>query len=238
MSAQEQPRFTPGQILEAGRRAAGEGRTEVARQFYQHVVANFPGSAEAHAAAQAVEHLRLDHPPHLVDPGRFGPPDPTLASHVAAPGPAYVEPPSAIGPSGYNGWQHPANLAPPVAAPSDDHSSSIPLPEPVRDYRTGQVLARLTTWCGGAVVLLALALLPVAVLHPRMLSAIPLLRSLDYGFAGTLAMAITGLGLVMLGQLVRALLDHANAARDLAAIQRARATPPVHSAQGTRRRRG
>jgi hypothetical protein len=41
----------------------------------------------------------------------------------------------------------------------------------------------------------------------------------------------------MLGQLVRAILDHANAARELVAIERAKATPGAQSAPRPRRRR-
>lgn len=217
MSAQEPPNFTPAQILEAGHRAAGDGRIDVARQFYHHVIATAPGTAEAQSAGQALEHLRLDYPPVLAEPGRLGPPDPGMAQTVL-PAPAVPAPPA------LNGWHHPASLAPP--APVEDHHPAIPvpLPEPARDYRTGRVLARLTAWSGGALALAGIALLPLAMLGPRVWSGIPLLRSLEPGALSALALVVLGLGLVMLGQLVRALLDHANAARDLAALQRAQAS--------------
>ncbi len=259
MSVQEPPRFTPAQILEAGRRAACDGRADVARQFYHHLISNFPGSAEANAAGQGLEQLRLDFPPLLAEPGA-----PATSSSAwsgtagGTPGQVYsVIPPGAS--TGLNGWHQPAGLAPPPPpAPmsvhnppsdtgparasglgyGDDHAFTVPLPEPIRDYRTGRLLARLTAWSGGAIFLMALALLPLAVVSPRTLASIPLLRSFDMGFSGALTMSVAGLGLVMLGQVVRAMLDHANAARDLAAIHRARATPPFQSAQGTRRRRG
>ena len=259
MSEQEPPRFTPAQILEAGRRAASDGRADVARQFYHHLISNFPGSAEANVAGQGLEQLRLDFPPLLAEPGA-----PATSYSVWAgtaggtPGQAYGEiPPGAS--TGLNGWHQPAVLAPPpppapisvhnsssgpAPAPvsglgyGDDHAFPGPLPEPIRDYRTGRLLARLTAWSGGAIFLMALALLPVAMVSPRTLASTPLLRSLDMGFSGALTMSVAGLGLVMLGQVVRAMLDHANAARDLAVIHRARATPSLQSPQGARRRRG
>lgn len=252
MSEQEPPRFTPAQILEAGRRAASEGRAQVARQFYQHLISHLPGSAEADAARQGLEQLRLDFPPLLAEPG---PPGISSSAWTGSAGDAaaqsYGEMPPPAGPTGLNGWHPPAGHAPPSplaprSAPGassgpgygEAHAVAIPMPAPIRDYRTGRVLARLTAWSGGAVFLLALALLPVALLSPRTLSSIPLLRSLEMGLVGVLAMSVAGLGLVMLGQIVRAMLDQANATRDLAAMQRARATPHVQSAPEARRRRG
>ena len=35
---QAQQQFTPRQILEAGQRAVAEGRTDYARQFFQHLI--------------------------------------------------------------------------------------------------------------------------------------------------------------------------------------------------------
>lgn len=235
MSVQEPPRFTPAQILEAGHRAASEGRTEFARQFYSHLVASFPGTAEAHTAGQALERLRQVHPAQLVPP-----------SITPAPEAARLEPslphstPEAPHPRSepaMNGRHHPAGLTPGPGTAVEEPVLPIELPEPVRDYRTGRILARATAWIGGVQVMLGLALLPLAVLSPRTLSGLPLIRALEPGAGAALGLVVSGLALIMVGQLVRALLDHANAARDMAAIQRAQAAHNPQAPRGQRRRR-
>ena len=46
--------YTPSQILEAGRRAEAEGRTEYAIQFYRHLIDSHAGAPEAEAAHDAL----------------------------------------------------------------------------------------------------------------------------------------------------------------------------------------
>jgi hypothetical protein len=41
------PQFTPQQLLDAGRRAEGEGRLDLAGQFYRHLTENYGYTAEA-----------------------------------------------------------------------------------------------------------------------------------------------------------------------------------------------
>ena len=57
---QEPPQFTPAQVLEAGRRAEAEGRLDFARQFYQHLIATLSRHPRGDAAAQAAG-ARLPH---------------------------------------------------------------------------------------------------------------------------------------------------------------------------------
>ena len=47
------PQFTPGQLIESGRRAEAEGRLDLAVQFYRHLIQHFAEAvetAEAHGA--------------------------------------------------------------------------------------------------------------------------------------------------------------------------------------------
>lgn len=92
------------------------------------------------------------------------------------------------------------------------------------------------TWLGGLQIIAGLCILPVAVLSPRTLAALPLVRLMGPGPMFAAGLMAAGLGQLMLGQLVRAVLDHANAARDLAAISRAKASPrPAPEGRGRRR---
>ena len=52
--AQAQQQFTPKQILEAGQRAVAEGRTDYARQFFQHLIDHYADTAEAASARNEV----------------------------------------------------------------------------------------------------------------------------------------------------------------------------------------
>ena len=54
---QSNPQFSPAQILEAGQRAATEGRTEYALQFFQHLVDHYAATPEAAAARESLVRL-------------------------------------------------------------------------------------------------------------------------------------------------------------------------------------
>lgn len=225
MSVLEPPRFTPAQILEAGNRAAGEGRLDFARQFFQHLIASYPGTPEANAAVQGLGRL---------------PPLPGLAPQSE---PAHYDPQLARGPA-----QAPFNVVPQPdphfshrQQPAGSHAGSdrrtLELPEPAHDYRTGRIIARLVTWLGGLLMLAGLALLPLAVLSPRTLAGLPFIGQLVSGPVVAGGAMLAGIVQIMMGQLVRALLDHANSARDIAAIARAQAAPPVRADAESRGRR-
>ena len=247
MSVHEPPQFTPAQILDAGLRAEGEGRYDFSRQFFRHLIDNYPATAEATAAGQGLERL-VRAQPQASAPGEGGWPPPPSPPLGQAPEPYYFEPQLApggaagSGQGGYggetefNGWPQNASPAAVFATPVAQERRHGELPPPVRDYRAGRYLARLVTWLGVLVILAGAGLLPIAVVSPRSLAAIPLVGSFAASPMFAAGMAMAGLAQIMLGQLVRAVLDQANAARDLAAIARVQAGPR-HTSEAKARRR-
>lgn len=216
-------------MLEAARRAESEGRDEYALQFYRHLASNFPDGPEGAAAQSAL--MRLAAQPSFAKPpgteahgeNGYGLVNPFAAAPVADYGPGFYPPASAP-------MQNSAPPPPPV----------IDLPRPVRDYRTARFLAALATWLGGLLVLAGIGLVPLAFVSPRSISGLPLLSNVVAAgpkLGGQLALA--GLVQMVLGQLVRALLDQANATRDMAAIARAEAEArnPAEPKTGRRKRR-
>jgi hypothetical protein len=96
-------------------------------------------------------------------------------------------------------------------------------PPPVHGFRTGRIMARLCTWCGGLIALAGCAAVPVSILSPRALQAVPVVGAWVTGLGFGAGIIATGLVMIVIGQIVRALLEQANAMRDMAAITRARA---------------
>lgn len=251
MNAQQSPQFTPSQVLEAGRRAETEGRGEYALQFYRHLVENYPGTGEAAAAQSALSRILSNSNASLSS--RLAPPPPLPAPTASDPrfdlalaGPPLNNPfdqarsyePPFQQPTGYA----PAQQAPtpPPYAPTEAHSDPhlmVELPSSPRDYRTGRFLARLFSWLGGLSSLLGIALLVLSVVSPRLVSALPLIGALNTGPLSSLLLVVGGLFQIMIGQLVRAVLDHSLAARDLAAVTRAEAEARYGSLPGRSRRR-
>lgn len=253
MSVQEPPQFSPAQVLEAARRAESEGRTEYAIQFYRHLVDYYPSTGEAAAAQSALGrvgrntqngangHRRPPPPPPVQQQPQpaHAPPLQPLAQQVPGAPSAFEMPrldPPQIGAGLGNPFGNPHAPEPvfapqqqpaSIAAPRSEHPEAmtppVDLPPAPRDYRTGRILARLFSWLGGVEVLMGLVLLPLAVLNPRMLTSLPLLGGPLAGPATGASLIVAGLLQVMFGQLVRAVLDHANATRDLAAMARAEA---------------
>jgi hypothetical protein len=84
-------------------------------------------------------------------------------------------------------------------------------------------MARLCTWLGGMLALIGCAAVPVSILSPRSLQSVPLIGGWLTGLSFGSSIIVVGLVMILLGQLMRALLEQANATRDLAAIARARA---------------
>lgn len=59
------PQFTPAQLIDAGRRAEGEGRLDLAVQFYRHLTEHFADAveaAEAHGALGRIGVWQSDGP--------------------------------------------------------------------------------------------------------------------------------------------------------------------------------
>ena len=242
MSVHEPPQqFTPAQVLDAGRRAEAEARVEYAVQFYRHLVDHYPGSAEAAAAQSGLSRLGgasngaggggLNG--RLAQAGGFGP------------DPRHDGPPSLANPfeqsrpqdPAFGQWQQPYPNQP-VSAPPQRRQSEpeVELPRQRRDYRTGRVLARLFAWLGGLLALGGCALIPISILNPRLIASLPMIGNSLAGPIAGLTLVLVGTVQVMLGQVVRAVLDHANAARDVAAITRAKAEAR-HGQWGRSRRR-
>ena len=212
MTARDPPQFTPAQVLDAARRAEGEGRTEFAMQFYRHLVTNFPGTQEAAAADAGLAHLSAS-------------PDHRQANGYALPNPFEVMP----GHDSYNAPSYSthqgqitdrASHSAHTAAPGPD--TGLDLPSPASDYRTGRFLARLITWLGALMILGGIAVAAAAFANPRSVASLPLVGRFITGPAFGAVLAGYGVAQIVLGQLVRALLDQANATRDMAAITRAR----------------
>ena len=225
MSVHEPPQFTPGQILEAGQRAETEGRIDFAQQFYRHLVDHYPGTPEAGAAQQRLARL-FPQQPAMTNGG--WPPPPQQPERQQVGQPHFQAPPAQPfgmprgGEPAFPPWP-PQPPMPSTALLPRIAQRTVSLPLPVRDYRAGRTLARIMTWLGVAQVLVGIGLIPVAILSPRSLSAMPLLGTLAGGPVAGAGIMLAGLVQIVLGQLIRAVLDQANAARDLAAVARAQA---------------
>jgi hypothetical protein len=194
--------FTPEQILEAGQRAESEGRIEYALQFYRHLTDQHRGTLEARRAADAL--ARLDPRP---------PPPP--------PGP------------GTNGidygqdYAHPSRPRPPdmgrriTIAPLDPvRQYPVDLPPPVSDYLFARRVARFATWLGAPVMLAGAASLVAGIFAPELAIEVPIVGPLQGGTGSGFGLIVTGILMIVGGQTVRAMLDTAIAARDIAAMIR------------------
>jgi hypothetical protein len=251
VNVQQPPQFTPSQVLEAGRRAETEGRGEYALQFYRHLVENYPGTGEAAAAQSALTRILTMSNASLSSRLATAPPPP-------APSPADPRFDLSFGGQPLNNpfdqarpyeppFQQPAGYAPaqqaptpPPYAPAEGHADPhlmVELPSSPRDYRTGRFLARLFSWLGGLTSLLGIVLLGLSVVSPRLVGALPLIGALSSGPVTSVLLVFGGMFQIMIGQLVRAVLDHSLAARDLAAMARAEAEARYGSPPGRSRRR-
>lgn len=136
------------------------------------------------------------------------------------------------------GYGQPA-ARPPPAEVHHAQELALELPYEVRDYRTARLIAVIVTWLGGLTTLVGLGLLPVTVVSPKTIAALPIVGKLVGGPATGAWMLVGGLATIVLGQLVRALLDQAIATRDMAALARAEAEARYgEPGRRPRRRRG
>ncbi|HXF53512.1 MAG TPA: hypothetical protein VNK52_05250 [Hyphomicrobiaceae bacterium] len=198
--------FTPSQILEAGRRAEAEGRTEYAIQFYRHLVDHHGSAPEAEAAHDALV---------LIEARRAGGGPPPFNGAEFRPGPPPV--PAA---------DRPPRLGSTISLGLVGVERPLPLilPAPRRAYRTGRLIARLLTWMGGGSVLAGVAANSALLFAPDLLARLPEV-AVGWLFRPFVAPAMAGSGILamLLGQLARAVLDSANATCDMAATTRAQA---------------
>ena len=244
MSIHTPPQFTPAQLLESGRRAESEGRIDFAIQFYRHLTDHYAPSPEAQVAREALARVA---PKVEVDAASAGQANGWHHSVPALAAPTHA---------GWPPLQSPAepqhrlprsavSLAPPMAhqhaaahGETVHAAPSLPLPPPSSDYRTGRALARLMTWLGGLVTIvgvvmltLALAVQAAEVFYPQLMHLLAQFGSLTGNPLLGAGNVLGGLGMMVLGQLARALMDQANATRDLAAMSRARSEDPVKAAR-------
>ncbi|HEY7690505.1 MAG TPA: hypothetical protein VH835_17525 [Dongiaceae bacterium] len=202
--------FTPSQILEAGRRAEAEGRTEYAVQFYRHLIDHHGGAPEAEAAHDALVLIQARRP------GGETPPAASVNGAQFKPGPPPVpaqDRPARLGSSGIS-----------LALLGADRPLPLMVPAPRNGYRTGRVIARLLTWAGGSSLLAGVAATSALLFAPHLLSSIPeaVVEWLSQPMVAP-AVAVGGVLAMLFGQLARAMLDSANAACDMAATTRAQA---------------
>ena len=232
MSVHEPPQFTPAQVLDAARRAEAEGRIDYAQQFYRHLVEKYPSTGEAAMARTSL--ARFGGEPGMAP--AFGAPSMNGGAASLAP-PAYdaprlePEPPSLGNPFDPRspepaGWQPayaPSYQQPSQPPPQAQHEYAVDLPTQRNGYLLGRVLSRMVAWIGVIHLLAGLAFIPLSIVGPRNLQAIPALgvylSSPTYG----LTLVVLGVTLLLMGQVARAMLDQANATRDMAAIFRAEA---------------
>ena len=231
VTVQAPQQFSPVQILDAARRAESEGRREFANQFYHHLLDYYPGSAEAGAAAEALQRMGQQGDPNWSEqapkmPSAHPPPSPQLGQY--APGTATtghsggglgspVMPAEAV--NHRRGVQHSHHSH---AADGERRRQAVEaVPRAVRDYVIGRVIARIMTWMGLLAAIGGAVLAPVSIVMPSLLSIVPVVGRLISAPGAWAWMLGSGLLLVIVGQVGRAVMDMANASRDIAQLRRA-----------------
>jgi hypothetical protein len=239
--------FSPGQILEAGRRAENDGRVGYAIQFYRHLTDHHGWSPEAAIAKEALTRLSNFRPTGEATSG--GPANGQPMPQHAPPPQTWAQPPQG-GPlaqvpvaPGYGSQvpgQGQVNSARPhapmvqpargafaigqaAAAPStSDAPLPLRLPEPERRYRIGTVVAWLLFGIGLILMIAGLAFLALHAIGLKLPGALGTILGFTGGMPGALAIFAVGVTQVFAAQIGRALFDNANATRDLAMIERAK----------------
>ncbi|MCL4765647.1 MAG: hypothetical protein KJZ80_05405 [Hyphomicrobiaceae bacterium] len=211
---QASPQVTAAQVLDAGRRAEADGRIEYAIQFYRHLADHHSGAPEAAAARDALLRLkrRSVNGPEAAAATRTGSPPPLRASGNRA----LTEMPRV---------EQAVRRGPIRIAPVGTAQPAPPLevPEPVRAYLTGRLIAHLLSAVGILLVLAGVLAAVAAVAPADLVARMPGgLLSAGHPLAGPVA-AVSGIVLVFWSQLARAIFDIARSTRDLAAIERAKA---------------
>jgi hypothetical protein len=249
---QAQPQFTPGQILEAGQRAAAEGRTDYARQFFQHLIDHYRDTHEAATARNELMNLTAPKPT-AATPLAANAPDLRVARPAAEPPP--IERPGR-GHSRQPGGAAPAEAPydqrynPPFDRASDrdpyrnagferlPHHDPVanepaPPPAPVTAAPRGPAPAREKNYIAGRVFsgllgFVGLIGLPVGLVMLYGVFAEPTLfgaigvKSFADALALSVAVFLGSIALILLAQMARALFDAADAANHLAGLERYR----------------
>jgi hypothetical protein len=244
--------FSPGQILEAGRRAENDGRVGYAIQFYRHLTDHHGWSPEAAIAKEALARLANFRPPNDMAPQGAVPMSgaaqhPPIALHAHAPhaqvqpqSPQWGAPQHSHGIESNGGQSH-RNPQPVVqlaaraqypgpqsqpAAQSGAHAiaglPSLRLPAATRRYRIGSALAWLLFGVGLLMIAVSFVLLGLHSVGIKVPGTLGAMLGFTGGLPGALAILTVGVGQVFAAQIGRAVFDHANAMRDLVMIERAK----------------
>jgi hypothetical protein len=239
--------FSPGQILDAGRRAENDGRVGYAIQFYRHLTDHHGWSPEAAIAKEALARLANFRP--AADAAANGGPaqhvspaqQPSPPQQWQTPGPMSGQPPPpgpAPAPGIVNGW--PPNGGTPVSSPSApaphvyseglsarhaETASSRPplrLPAAERRYRIGSAVAWLLFGIGLVLTVGGMVFAGLHVIGLKVPGTLGTMLGFTGGLPGALAISALGVMQVFASQIGRALFDNANAMRDLSMIERAK----------------
>ena len=239
--------FSPGQILEAGRRAENDGRVGYAIQFYRHLTDHHGWSPEAAVAKEALARLSNVRPAADATTGQppVQPSPPAQPSPPTYPSQTWSAPPQGNPqgqvpvngprpatpyPNGNPPANPPANPPPnPVrpitgrlAVPGEIAAQALRLPEAERRYRIGSAVAWLLFGIGLTLMAAGLAFLALHAVGLKVPGTLGLMLGFTGGMPGAMAIFTVGVTQVFAAQIGRAMFDTANATRDLAMIERAK----------------
>ena len=215
------------QVLDAAQRAEAEGRLDYAMEFYQHLSDHHREAPEAVAAREALARMTRPRPVASTAVRR------EASARPAARRPERGQQPRDPGRDNAHVAPDGRHKAPLKIAPAGiaDQRRALVVPEPVSAYLAGRVIAHGLTGAGVLLAILGAASGVAHVLAPEAVAAVPFAPDfLTSPAVGPVAIA-GGLALILAGQVARALFDAAAAARELVAIERAKAE---HLAQSLR----
>lgn len=226
------PQFTPAQVLQAGRRAEAEGKSDLAEHFYRHVVEHYGASVEAAVAREGLSRLTatlggdggaapvvpaVREVPPPVPPGGLAPVRPVSTREVAPVAPVrpvstpLASAPTAATPPTLDVAPSPQASAGLVPAASPEPSRSIAGRPRSHPYRAGRAIVGVLSVVGWLMVIVGVALVPLAMTRQAG-EMLPLLAS-PAGLAATLGWAAVqafgGLIVVLVAQVARAVFDMA-----------------------------
>lgn len=239
-----QTQFTPGQMLEAGRRAEIQGHPDQAVHIYRFLVEQHPQSIEGASAQEALRRLsaprRREVDPATLPPAQ-APPAAPRNREVAQPlaHDLQFRPPNGHGPQapfhaptprGLDAMELPPQAAP-RAVPLQPVPSVIPqtatlpsvlhqhvaLPAARGHYGVGRVLAWIITVVGAIAVIGSLVLMGVILAGMGALLG----AAAAFGLTPLIGGIVAGAALVLFGQIALAIFDTANATQDTARVLRA-----------------
>jgi hypothetical protein len=241
-----QTQFTPGQMLEAGRRAEIQGHPDQAVHIYRFLVEQHPQSIEGSSAQEALRRLsaprRHEADPATRPPAQTPPTAPRARDNGALPnlardpqfraanGHVPMPPAPALAPRGLDAREHPPQAAPraaplqpvPAVIPQAANLPSILTPHVTapavpHHYGVGRTLAWIITVIGAATMIGSFALSGLVIAGLAAVLG-------PFGALGLYVLiggAVSGTVMLMFGQIALAIFDTANATQDTARMLRA-----------------